>query len=1038
MQKIIKNICVILLLVLLLLSINSNIIYASSQITEASLVKIGDAEYHLKHYNSNKGVYTYVKVSIVGYYNEGKFYPAYCIDKTANGVGDIGSYYVDTNSVYNDNRVWRAIKNGYPYKSASEIGVSSDWNAYVVTKMAVYCILGQSNIDDFTADESDAEAVKMLVSLRNLVNIGLNGSEIYKDDAYIEKVGNLVEEANYYSQRYKVKSSLNLGGCEIKGINNAPEGTVVADKMGYIKTQFSRTEDFYVKIPKSQMKQNLDIEINVDIKMEDYKMFYGKARITGAQDCVVTQNKVNSINRTVNLKEKIDTGEIEINKIDEETKKAIPNVEFQIYNDKNALVNTGITNEKGILTVSELYYGNYKIRESKENEEYIKSDTEYEIQVKPNEKSKVEITNNHKKGNLKIKKLDKDNTNLALGNIEFDLYSEEFGKVIGTYFTDANGEMFIENLRTGNYKLIEKTTNKWYNLCGDTDIKINWNETYESKIYNELKKGQIKIIKTDKDNEEIRLSGVEFEILDNNNNILERIKTDNNGEALTSRYPIRDFQKINIRECKTLENYKLSEEIQTIDLVENETITVKFQNEKKKGQIKIIKKDADNQEIALQNVEFKIFDEENNLVDEIITNNEGEGISKLLPIDKQYIIKETKTLENYVLLEENKIVRLEEENVLDINFVNEKKKGQIKVIKKDADNHEIKLSNVEFKIYDENNNEEDTIITDEKGEALSKLLTIDKKYIIKESKTLDDYVLTEETKIVELKQNEVIEVGFTNEKKKGQVEIIKTSNKDNKITGEKAGAKLQGVKFEISDLNGKVIDELTTDENGKAISKKLERGKYKIKEISPKEGYLLDKKITEVNINENNEIKQVFLSNTPIDPNIEIKKYGPNEANVGEEIEYEIEIKNKGNVKLSEFKWTDTIDTNYIKLTKVKTGSYNKNTSYNVYYKTNLRNNENILFLEDLDSKKNYEIDFIKELADNEYITEITFEFKEAEIGLENKEKTKLYAKVLEKVKSEESFINEAKLIASYKDFKLEQVSKWKTIAYKVLPKTGL
>ena len=61
-------------------------------------------------------------------------------------------------------------------------------------------------------------------------------------------------------------------------------------------------------------------------------------------------------------------------------------------------------------------------------------------------------------------------------------------------------------------------------------------------------------------------------------------------------------------------------------------------------------------------------------------------------------------------------------------------------------------------------------------------MPIDRKYIIKESKTLDDYVLTEETKIVELKQNEVIEVGFTNEKKKGQVEIVKTSNKDNKIT----------------------------------------------------------------------------------------------------------------------------------------------------------------------------------------------------------------------------------------------------------------
>ena len=55
------------------------------------------------------------------------------------------------------------------------------------------------------------------------------------------------------------------------------------------------------------------------------------------------------------------------------------------------------------------------------------------------------------------------------------MYSEEFKKVIGTYTTDVNGEIFIENLRIGNYKLIEKITNKWYNLNDEAiEIKINW------------------------------------------------------------------------------------------------------------------------------------------------------------------------------------------------------------------------------------------------------------------------------------------------------------------------------------------------------------------------------------------------------------------------------------------------------------------------------------------------------------------------------------------------------------------------------------
>ena len=80
---------------------------------------------------------------------------------------------------------------------------------------------------------------------------------------------------------------------------------------------------------------------------------------------------------------------------------------------------------------------------------------------------------------------------------------------------------------------------------------------------------KVKIIKIDQDNNQIKLEGVEFEVLDENDNVLEKITTDKNGEALTSRYPIRDFEKIKIRESKTLETYVLSNEVKTVTLKEN-------------------------------------------------------------------------------------------------------------------------------------------------------------------------------------------------------------------------------------------------------------------------------------------------------------------------------------------------------------------------------------------------------------------------------------------------------------------------------------
>ena len=60
-------------------------------------------------------------------------------------------------------------------------------------------------------------------------------------------------------------------------------------------------------------------------------------------------------------------------------------------------------------------------------------------------------TYRHKKGNLKVYKVDKDNNKISLGNVEFDLYSEEFDKVIGTYYTDVNRRNLYRGIK--NWKL---------------------------------------------------------------------------------------------------------------------------------------------------------------------------------------------------------------------------------------------------------------------------------------------------------------------------------------------------------------------------------------------------------------------------------------------------------------------------------------------------------------------------------------------------------------------------------------------------------
>ena len=157
----------------------------------------------------------------------------------------------------------------------------------------------------------------------------------------------------------------------------------------------------------------------------------------------------------------------------------------------------------------------------------------------------------------------------------------------------------------------------------------------------------------------------------------------------------------------------------------------------------------------------------------------------------------------------------------------------------------------------------------------------------------------------------------------------------------------------------------------------------------------------------------------------------------GEEIEYKINVQNTGNVPLNNFIWEDEIPTNYIRINRINLGTFNQENSYNLYYKTNLKN-EYVLLLEEVSTKKPEEIDFTKELSSDEYITNIKIDFGTVDIGFKTENETIIKAKVNSNVKRDDIFENKVLLTSNYKGFNLSKPSSWKTIVYEILPLTGM
>lgn len=456
--------------------------------------------------------------------------------------------------------------------------------------------------------------------------------------------------------------------------------------------------------------------------------------------------------------------------------------------------------------------------------------------------------------------------------------------------------------------------------------------------------------------------------------------------------------------------------------------------------MKVIKNDKDNSDIKLDGVEFDLLDKEGNVVKHFVTNEKGEAVIEGINTG-EYTLKETKTKEEYKISLENKDVTIKwnEESVITIS--NEKKKGQIEVVKVDGENNSIKLKEVEFEVLDSNDNVIEKIKTDENGIAKTSLLPIG-TYFLKEISTDDKHILNDKKIETIVKEDVTTSVIVENERIKGQIKIIKTSEDKNNILNLEAGAPIEGAKFNIYNSDGKLVDQVITNEEGIAITKKLDKGEYMVQEIESGKWYILNDEKFNIEIKENNEVVDLEITNEPENPGVDIEKESKNIVKKNEEIDYEFTIKNTGNTKLTDFTWYDILPNQYAKITKIETGTYNQDITYSIYYKTN-RKADYLVLKKDLNSKANNYIDLTNiYLEEGEEITEIKVCFGEVDVGFSNEQKPHIYMKLKDNLENDTKIENFTILEGYDKDYKVTDEDKTTGTVYNVeekkkLPRTG-
>ena len=786
---------------------------------------------------------------------DGKEYPAYCGNPNRGGVENFSgkNYDVDVDKLDSDPAVWGVITNGYPYKTPQELGVNTEYEAYYITKMAVWAVVhdNYSNLNDWKANGSQNAHVEK--AMKNLVAIGRANQHVYKSWLSTTPKTTAAEpddkDDKYLSQEYTLASNVGIRSYRVVIDGDVPSGSMVTDMENNPKDSFEGTEtSFKVLIPKDSIEKSGKFRVLVKSRLENKAVMFGIAHSASKQDYYVAPlpsyngdswaELPYSADGTVpDLPDTPDTPgtptdpgtpstpstDLQILKVDKGTQKGLAGAVFKVEVDATTIGHY-VTDSSGQITIENVS-GTVSVTEEVPPEGYVLDENNHKDIEITDAKPIVITFANEEMAELEVTKVDQDTGEALPGatlRVAYDGGHDSFD-----VYTNASGKAVLTGLKSGTYTITEIAAPDGYILDKiPHSIKLEPGKKAAISIPNRSKPGLL-IKKYDEDTG-LSLENAEFSIAKKGGAIVHEGMTDKAGQI---RLEGLDPGWYTITELAPPKGYLIATESKDVYLEPNKCVEIKFDN-RLRPSLQIMKIDAQTGEM-LEGAKFKVMKTEDKTVSEYVTDETG--VILIHDLDEAvYTVEEIEAPEGYRIDPENhKDIALEWGKTKTLVF-SDTKNPVLEIQKIDSQTKK-PLAGAKFKVIHTEDNTVSEYLTDETGKIVIKNLT-EGIYTIEEITAPTGYILDTQHKEIELEAGKTKTLIYENTKKPTLV-ITKT----NVLTEKPVPNTVFKIQRETE--NGGVITLGTykTDKNGQIILKDVDPGWYVITEIRAAQGMSLPK-----------------------------------------------------------------------------------------------------------------------------------------------------------------------------------------------------